>query len=76
MYVKARRDAVTVKLNRAFYPEEIVRRCVKDARTMYKVEQTNTSDYFVITIKPHKKVEMQALGYEFCNYVLSAMKAL
>ncbi len=66
-------EKVTIKLNRRFYNIGSIRRGIKDFSGLCSAD-VNNAEQFEIVLKSKGGLDVQILGYEFCNYVLALMK--
>ena len=70
-FVKIDDKKCTLRFNNAFYPKSIIEQGVKDFGETEKIVLTESGD---VMITPNKNTDVQEVGYEFYDYLLSLIQ--
>ena len=67
-------NKVVIRLSKYFYPEEIIEQVLENIRPIHDVQKDSEDNYFLVSLQPKEKVDLEEFGYEFLNYILYFMK--
>lgn len=68
--INTEKNEVTLSFNEKFYNKKSVDKALKDFSKICDVEQNKD----LILLRPKEKIDINTIGYEFYNYVLSLIK--
>jgi len=73
--VDKQKNEICIFLNKDFYNMKVVKDALEDFKEVCngKIKDDEKNKIKVI-LKPYKTLEINILGYEFCNYSLGLMK--
>ena len=66
-----KKKLVVVNVNSIFYPKEHVEQACKDYKEICSTKISSSKKEIKITLEPKKSVDINVLGLEFMNYLLS-----
>ncbi len=74
--VDAEDNKVTVVLDTRFYRSNSVRSSAEDFKNCCLVELEHIGNRVSVVLSPKsKEIDLNTVGYEFCNYVLGRMRS-
>jgi len=68
--VNKEKNHVIVRFNNEIYCNHCINNATNDFKDICSIEKSKDGFF----LKPKKEIELETLGYEFYNYVLSLMK--
>jgi len=74
--IKVEGRKVKVEVNPAFYSHYCVQKTKERFKKICQVSVIKKDDMLIVTLKPNSKVNLEILGYEFYNHLLSTAKEI
>ncbi len=69
--VDKKNKVVNINVNSVFYPKGHVKQACKDYKEICSTKIMTSTKKIKIILKPKKSVDVNILGFEFMNYLLS-----